>query len=108
MEPLGYKPTTFNVFNAVMIGYMANLALPRLGEVLKCTILARYEKLGPDKLVGTIVAERAVDLMCLISVFMITILVQFSIVGDFALQLYIPTQKRTLFGWPDGIEMGKP
>jgi uncharacterized protein (TIRG00374 family) len=87
MEPLGYKPTTFNVFNAVMIGYMANLALPRLGEVLKCTILARYEKLGPDKLVGTIVAERAVDLMCLISVFMITILVQFSIVGDFALQL---------------------
>jgi hypothetical protein len=28
--------------------------------------------------------------------------------GDFALQLYIPTQKRTLFGWPDGIEMGKP
>ena len=28
--------------------------------------------------------------------------------GDFALQLYIPSQKRTLFGWPDGIEMKKP
>ena len=28
--------------------------------------------------------------------------------GDFALQLYIPAQKRMLFGWPDGIEMIKP
>lgn len=88
MEPLGYKPSTFNVFNVVMIGYLANLALPRLGEVLKCTILARYEKTGPDKLIGTIVAERAVDLVCLLSVFIITILLQIDIVGTYAISLF--------------------
>src|SRR5688572_30170356 len=44
MEPLGYKPSLTNTFLAVLIGYIANLAVPRLGEVLKCTILARYEK----------------------------------------------------------------
>lgn len=87
MEPLGYNPSTFTVFNAVMIGYMANLAFPRLGEVLKCTLLARYEKVAPDKLIGTIVAERAIDLVCLIGAFVITILLQIDTVGAYALSL---------------------
>ncbi len=88
MEPLGYKPSTFNVFNAVLVGYMANLAFPRLGEVLKCTLLAKYEKTGPDKLVGTIVAERAVDLASLFIVFFLTILLQVDIVGHYAFELW--------------------
>jgi uncharacterized membrane protein YbhN (UPF0104 family) len=87
MEPLGFKPSTFNVFNAVMIGYLANLAFPRLGEVLKCTLLARYEKVRPDKLIGTIVAERAIDLVCLVIAFVITILLQIDIVGGYAVSL---------------------
>lgn len=85
MEPLGYHPSTFNVFNAVMIGYMANLAVPRLGEVLKCTILARYEKMAPDKLIGTIVAERAVDVVCLLLTITITILLQVDTVGEYSI-----------------------
>lgn len=87
MQPLGYTPRTFNVFNAVMVGYMANLAFPRLGEVLKCTLLARYEKVGPDKLIGTIVAERAIDLVCLLTIFAVTLLVQIDTVGGYAANL---------------------
>ncbi len=83
MEPLGYKPTTINTFLAVMIGYWANLAVPRLGEILKCTILARYEKVPADKLVGTIVAERAFDVVSLLVIFLITIFIQYDIIGDF-------------------------
>jgi glycosyltransferase 2 family protein len=86
MEPLGYKPSTFNVFNTVMIGYLANMAFPRLGEVLKCTILARYEKVAPDKLIGTIVAERAVDVICLLIVFVLTFAVQLDKIGSYGLQ----------------------
>ena len=37
-----------------MVWYLANAAIPRLGEVLKCSLLARYEKLKIDKLFGTI------------------------------------------------------
>lgn len=84
MEPLGHKPTSFLVFNAVMVGYFANLLFPRLGEVLKCTILARYEKVGPDKLIGTIVAERTVDLISLLFIFFLTIVFQIDIVGEYA------------------------
>lgn len=84
MKPLGYKPRLLNTFFAVMIGYLANLAIPRLGEVLKCTILGKYEKVPPDKLVGTIVVERAVDLLSLIIVFFIAIITQASVIGSYA------------------------
>ncbi len=76
MEPLGYKPDKTNTFFAVMIGYLANQAFPRLGEVLKCTLLARYEKIPADKLVGTIILERLIDAICLLLVFAITLLIQ--------------------------------
>jgi uncharacterized protein (TIRG00374 family) len=87
INSLGYRATNFNLFSMVMIGYMSNLAVPRLGEILKCTLLSRYEKIPPEKLVGTIVAERAVDMVCLIIVAFITILLQADVVGSYALAL---------------------
>jgi uncharacterized protein (TIRG00374 family) len=80
IEPLGYKPRRANVFLGVMIGYFVNLGAPRLGEVIKCTILARYEKVPADKLVGTIVAERAFDVICLALVFGLTLVFQFDVI----------------------------
>lgn len=80
MEPMGYKTSLPNTFFAVMIGYMANMAVPRLGEVLKCTILARYEKVPAEKIVGTIVAERAFDVVCLGIVFLLALIFQFDVV----------------------------
>jgi uncharacterized protein (TIRG00374 family) len=80
MEPLGYKPSKMNTFLGVMIGYFVNLGAPRLGEVVKCTILARYEKVPADKLVGTIVAERAFDVICLMIVFGLTLFFQFDVI----------------------------
>ncbi len=87
MLPMGYTPSLANTFFAVMIGYLANLAVPRLGEVLKCTLLAKYEKIPAEKLVGTIVAERAVDVISLGIIFALALLSQFEIVGEFGKQL---------------------
>ncbi|HMU47649.1 MAG TPA: lysylphosphatidylglycerol synthase transmembrane domain-containing protein [Chitinophagaceae bacterium] len=69
IEPLGYTPRTTNTVFAVFIGYLANQAVPRLGEVLKCTILTRYEKIPADKLIGTIILERVIDALTLLLVF---------------------------------------
>ena len=88
MLPMGYTPSLINTFFAVMIGYLANLAIPRLGEVLKCTILAKYEKVPAEKLVGTIVAERAFDVISLAIVFMLALISQFDVVGEFGSQLF--------------------
>ncbi|HEX6333863.1 MAG TPA: lysylphosphatidylglycerol synthase transmembrane domain-containing protein [Flavisolibacter sp.] len=82
MEPLGYRPSNFNTFAAVMIGYLVNAGVPRLGEVVKCTLLAKYENVRADRLVGTIVMERAVDIVSLASVFLITLVFQGGIIGE--------------------------
>lgn len=76
LEPMGYHPSRLNMFFAVMIGYLTNQAVPRAGEVLKCTVLARYEKLPADKLVGTIILERLIDAITLVIIFGITIAIQ--------------------------------
>lgn len=86
MEQLGYRPSTRNVFCVTMVGYLANAAIPRLGEVLKCSFLARYEKFKIDKLFGTILVERAFDLFCYLIFIGITILLQINIIGGYLRQ----------------------
>jgi glycosyltransferase 2 family protein len=86
MEPLNYHPSRINTFLVVLIGYFFNLLVPRLGEVMKCTLLAKYEKVPADKLIGTIVAERAVDIICLVIVTFLMMLTQFDVLGDTAIR----------------------
>ncbi|MDR1113436.1 MAG: flippase-like domain-containing protein [Bacteroidales bacterium] len=64
LEPLNYKVRVSSAFYSVMVCYLANLAVPRLGEILRCTFLQRYEKVPFQKTLGTIVTERVLDLAC--------------------------------------------
>lgn len=95
IDPLGNQPRTFNVFCAVLAGYFFNLLFPRLGEVMKCTLLSKYEKVHVDKLIGTMVAERLVDLICLIIVIIMTVFTQLDLVGNYAAEL--TTSMKTKF-----------
>lgn len=83
IEPLGYKPTNKNLFLALLIGYFANLALPRLGEVSRCGIVSRYEKIPFQKMIGTVVTERALDLISLFIAFVLSFLIHLDKVVKF-------------------------
>ena len=83
IRPLGYNPSLFNVFSSLMAGYLVNSFVTRLGEIIKCTLLGRYEKIPVEKLLGTIVFERIFDLLCYFVFIAITILIQFPLVGNF-------------------------
>lgn len=83
LEPLEYYPKIKNVFAVTMVGYLANAAFPRLGEVLKCTFLSKYEHIKVDKLVGSILIERTFDLLCFIVFIGITVLIQIDRIGGF-------------------------
>lgn len=77
IEPLGYKLPFSTSIMAVMAGYLANLGIPRSGEVLRGATAATYEDIPFEKVFGTIIAERAVDvvvvlLVVLLAVFMHT------------------------------------
>ena len=94
IEPMGYEPKVSNTFYTTMCGYFANTFLPRAGEILRCTLLSRYEKIPVTKLFGTILVERIFDLLCYAVLIIITILIQIETVSDF-----IKTRLHQLFNY---------
>jgi glycosyltransferase 2 family protein len=62
IKPLAHKPNTLNTYLAVLVLYLFNILIPRGGEIARCSILNRYEKIPFTKLLGTVVTERLSDL----------------------------------------------
>jgi len=83
LQPMNYNPSVTNSFFAVMVGYLANMAFPRLGEVSRCTILTKYEKIPFTTSFGTVVSERIIDTITWLLVISLTILFQFSVLFNF-------------------------
>ena len=77
LRSLGRNPRTINSFLTIMLGYFANLGLPRLGEVLRPITLAKYEKMPVEKVLGTIVIDRAMDVLSLLILVGIAFLLEF-------------------------------
>ncbi|KEO72099.1 lysylphosphatidylglycerol synthase transmembrane domain-containing protein [Anditalea andensis] len=69
-------PSVARVFWALMGGYLANLLVPRAGEVARCGYLTKTDQLPMGKLVGTVILERTVDLISMILVIIFTFFVQ--------------------------------
>jgi hypothetical protein len=91
LSPLGYHPKTSNTFFSVMVGYLANFALPRLGEVSRCGLLSRYEKVPFTEGFGTVISERALDVVCLIIIFFATLGIEFDRISGIANDLIFKT-----------------
>ena len=68
INPLGYKHSFLNSFNALMTGYLANLALPRIGELTRCVALSKKEKIPVEQLIGTVIVERTIDFISLVAI----------------------------------------
>ena len=66
LHPLGYRPRLINNILAIFITYIANLGVPRSGELFRATVMQTYEGIPFEKSFGTIIAERAVDLLMLL------------------------------------------
>lgn len=66
LEPLGHKTNFWNAMMALMIGYFANLGIPRLGEIMRAGIFAKYEKISVETVLGTVVTDRIIDVLSLI------------------------------------------
>ncbi len=88
LKPIDIHPTTTNTTLAILIGYLVNLAVPRMGEVAKCTVLAKYEHVPADKMIGTVLAERAFDVLILALITFSAFALQADIIGDFAQSVF--------------------
>lgn len=100
--PLGHKPSLINTFYAMMTGYLANMALPRIGEISKCVALGKKENIPIDRLLGTVVIERTIDFLSLLMIMIIMIFVDGNTLGPFLLDnVWAPMQDKLseIFGF---------
>ncbi len=66
LSPMGYDISHLNSFATLMVGYFANLGVPRIGEFVRAGVISKYENVPVEKAFATIVVERIVDVIMLL------------------------------------------
>lgn len=81
-QPLGCRPRLNSTFGSVVVAYMANLAFPRLGEVMRCATLSTSDGIPIEKSLGTVVTERIVDVLLFFVIVLAGLLVMYADIKD--------------------------
>ncbi|MCA0234738.1 MAG: flippase-like domain-containing protein [Bacteroidetes bacterium] len=88
LEPLGYRPSSFDSTVAVFTGYFANQLIPRAGEVTRCGTLNRLDKVPVNVGFGTVVAERVFDVVTLLFLIGLAFVLEFGRLSNFFMELF--------------------
>ena len=106
LAPTGERPRLSTCTHAVFLSYASSLVVPRVGEVLRCGVLKRYEGTNFSCCVGTVVTERIIDTLLILVLSFLTFLTQIpvfltffqrtgvslgSVLGTFSLTGYLVT-----------------
>lgn len=95
IEPMGYSPSLKNTTYAVMVGYLANFFVPRLGEVSRCGALSKAESIPFNKLFGTVVVERIIDVISLLICIILAAVLEHKRLGSFFTEkIFDPTMSK--------------
>ncbi len=98
LKPAGYSVTPTNALGAVLVGYFANYGLPRMGELTRCTIVAKYDDVPFEIALGTVITERIVDMLLLLVIFILTLFAQFSQLKKLAIEYIVDPMMEKLTG----------
>ena len=82
IEPLGYKLGFINSILTVFSAYLINYTVPRAGDIARGTMISKYENIPFEKAIGTIVAERAVDVLCILIIILIGLITEFDKISN--------------------------
>lgn len=82
INPLGYKLGFINSVLAVFSAYLINYTIPRAGDLARATMISKYENIPLEKTLGTIVAERAVDVICILIIICIGLTIEFQRISE--------------------------
>ena len=83
LAPTGEKPRLSTCTHAIFLSYASSLVVPRVGEVLRCGVLRRYEGTNFTLSVGTVVTERIIDTLLILMLSLFTFLTQIPVFLDF-------------------------
>jgi len=83
IRPLGYQPRFTNAFLTIILGYFANLGFPRIGEVVRASAMAQYEHIPVQKVMGTVVVDRIVDVLSILLLTSLALFLEFDTILQF-------------------------
>lgn len=83
LRNLGHTPRLINAFFTIILGYFANLGLPRVGEVIRAGTMARYEEIPVEKVMGTVVVDRIIDVISILVVTALALALEFDTLWGF-------------------------
>ena len=105
IEPLGYKLGFANSILAVFSAYLINYTIPRAGDIARATMISKYEKIPLDKTIGTIVAERAIDVVCILIIIGIGLIIEFQKISEKLISLIEGQELSTILIYVTTISM---
>lgn len=83
LAPLGYSPSSNTCVNSIFVAYAANLVVPRVGEVSRCVVLEQYEHVPFAQSLGTVVSERLIDTLMVLTMTVVAVLLQWPVFTRF-------------------------
>ena len=99
--PVDSGTRRLTVFNAVNIGYLANFVFPRIGEFVRCGVVSkdsRSGKAGYDKVLGTVVTERSLDMLVMLLILFGFLAFRWERFGSFFVgKIWVPLSDRMDF-----------
>ena len=83
LQPLGERARFSSCLHAVFLSYASSLVVPRVGEVLRCGVLKKYEGILFTKALGTVVTERMIDALVMLVLSAVTVFLQLRVFNVF-------------------------
>jgi len=105
LQALGYQPSLFRTTVALLAGTLTSLIIPGAGELTRCETLRRTDSIPLAQGIGSVVAERVIDLLLLVGLISLTLLLEFERVGRYIVNLLAPARARFTVDQP-GLVLG--
>lgn len=83
LNTMNYNPSIYHSFLAVMVGYFANMGIPRSGELARCSVLYKQDKIPVEKSFGTVILERAIDMLMFFGLFFTALIIEYQRIDNY-------------------------
>ncbi len=89
LEGIGYRPSVAMAYHSLILGYLMNMVFPRAGEVTRCVALNRLSPIPLSTVLGSVLAERGLDLLFLVGLVGLNLLLEFDLLAGLAGSLHL-------------------
>ena len=83
IQSVGFYPKRISLIYAVMGNYAVNFLLPRAGEVWRCGVVTKYDKVPFSTTFGTLIVDRLFDVVAMAFILLVTLLLNFNFFLDY-------------------------